>query len=251
MLRTVKDKTTKAERGIVYAFAIACIPVCAFFEWRFQEGALATAATFFLLSVALLSLLVAKHEETTLENLGVSFLAAVYPTVLLSLLVLTNHTATASGLGKIAFNSNVMILMIFVISPCADSIAYVFGRFLKKYFPKKMAPKLSPNKTVVGGIGGLVGGMLGALVLYFIYNATAGSFADMGIWLPVYLLIGLLAAAATAFGDLVESCIKRKVGLKDMGSIMPGHGGALDRIDGTLFATIVVYIVFLVVRALV
>ena len=73
----------------------------------------------------------------------------------------------------------------------------------------------------------------------------------MAIWLPVYLLIGLLAAAATAFGDLVESCIKRKVGLKDMGSIMPGHGGALDRIDGTLFATIVVYIVFLVVRALV
>lgn len=251
MLRAVKEKTTKAERGIVFAFALVCIPVCAIFEWRFKSGALATAATFFLLCVALLSLLVAKHEETTLENLGISFLSAVYPTVLLTLLVLTNHTSTAAGLEKFAFNSNVMILMIFVISPCADSIAYVFGRFLKKYFPKKMAPKLSPNKTVIGGIGGLVGGMLGAAALYFIYNATAGSFADMAIWLPVYLLIGLLTAAATAFGDLVESCIKRKVGLKDMGNIMPGHGGALDRIDGTLFATIVVYLAFLVIRALV
>ena len=62
--------------------------------------------------------------------------------------------------------------------------------------------------------------------------------------MKLFLLIGLGAAIATAFGDLVESSIKRKVGLKDMGKIMPGHGGALDRIDGTLFATLVVYIAF-------
>ena len=107
-----------------------------------------------------------------------------------------------------------------------------------------MAPKLSPNKTVIGGIGGLVGGMLGALILYFIYGATAGSYDKMSVVLPMFLLIGLGAAVATAFGDLVESSIKRKVGLKDMGKIMPGHGGALDRIDGTLFATLVVYLAF-------
>ena len=59
---------------------------------------------------------------------------------------------------------------------------------------------------------------------------------------------GLLGAAATEFGDLVESCIKRKVGIKDMGKIMPGHGGVLDRIDGTLFASMVVYLAFSVVR---
>ena len=71
----------------------------------------------------------------------------------------------------------------------------------------------------------------------------------MGLWLPVYLVIGLFSAVATAFGDLVESCIKRKVGLKDMGKIMPGHGGVLDRIDGTLFASIVVYFAFILLRA--
>ena len=114
-----------------------------------------------------------------------------------------------------------------------------------------MAPNISPNKTVIGGIGGLVGGMLGAVALYFIYNATVvGEFIDMQIWLPVYIGVGLLGAITTAFGDLVESCIKRKVDLKDMGKIMPGHGGVLDRIDGTLFATIAVYTVFTLIHTL-
>ena len=60
--------------------------------------------------------------------------------------------------------------------------------------------------------------------------------------------IGVFAALATCFGDLVESCIKRKKGLKDMGNIMPGHGGVLDRIDGTIFATVAVYLCFVVIH---
>ena len=114
-----------------------------------------------------------------------------------------------------------------------------------------MAPKLSPNKTVIGGIGGLVGGMLGAVILYFSYNAVCGSMDSMYVWLPVYVVTGLIAAAATALGDLVESSIKRKVGIKDMGKIMPGHGGVLDRIDGTIFTTLAVYLVFTIVYILV
>lgn len=107
-----------------------------------------------------------------------------------------------------------------------------------------MAPHVSPNKTVIGGIGGLVGGLTGAAILYFSYNAVAGSFDKMQLFLPVYLLIGLVTAAATEFGDLVESCVKRKAGIKDMGKLLPGHGGIMDRIDGTLFAAMTVYLVF-------
>ena len=99
----------------------------------------------------------------------------------------------------------------------------------------------------IGGIGGLVGGVLGALILYFAYNGACGSFDQMEIWLPVYLVIGLVGAVATAFGDLVESAIKRKIGIKDMGKIMPGHGGALDRIDSVLFASIIVYTAYLLI----
>jgi phosphatidate cytidylyltransferase len=68
--------------------------------------------------------------------------------------------------------------------------------------------------------------------------------------LPLYALLGAVAALATEFGDLVESAIKRKVGIKDMGKLLPGHGGILDRIDGSIYAAVVVYVVFyLMVRA--
>jgi phosphatidate cytidylyltransferase len=147
------------------------------------------------------------------------------------------------------FNSNLLILFAFLISSLSDTFAYLFGRFLKGKYPKKMAPTISPNKTVVGGIGGVIGGVVGGLVMYFVYNAIfVGSFMDIHVWLPIYLIMGFLVALATEFGDLVESCIKRQVGIKDMGKILPGHGGVLDRIDGTLFATMVVYLTFAFVR---
>ena len=247
MLRAVKDKTTAAERVIVYAFAVVVLPACALCQQFYGTGLQVVCACLFVLALALLSLLVICYEKTSLESLGLSLVSAVYPSFLLCLLVLTNHIGAPATLAELAFDSRLLILFIFVVSPCADSIAYVFGRCFKKYFPKKMAPTLSPNKTVIGGIGGLVGGMLAAAILYFAYNAAAGSFEKTYIWLPVYLGIGLFAAIATAFGDLVESCIKRKVGLKDMGKIMPGHGGVLDRIDGTLFATVAVYLAYLLI----
>lgn len=244
MLRAIKDKTTKTEQILVLVYAVVAIPACAISEYAYGNGLIVSALCLFALALALFFLLVAAHETTTLESIGLSLFAAFYPVFLLTFLVLCNHETGVGRFARYGFDSRLMILLIFIISPCADSIAYVFGICFKKYLPKKMAPKLSPNKTVIGGIGGLVGGMLGALILYFIYSATAGSYVNMGAILPIYLLIGLFASVATAFGDLVESSIKRKVGLKDMGNIMPGHGGALDRIDGTLFATLVVYAVF-------
>lgn len=248
MTRAMKDKTTKAERVIVMIFSIVCIPACAVCEYFFTYGLHVTSVCFFALSVALISLLVVSHEKTTLENIGTAFLSAVYPVLLLCLLVLINHVPELPALTKYAFDSRLLILFVFVISPFADSFAYLFGRFMRGRFPKKLAPEISPNKTVVGGIGGLVGGMLGAGILYVVYNAIVGSFDKIYIVLPIYLAIGLLSSIATEFGDLVESCIKRKVGLKDMGKIMPGHGGVLDRIDGTLFAGMVVYLCFAVIR---
>ena len=253
MLRAVQQRTTKKERTIVYIFTAICIPACALSEYFFGAGLQASCFCVLGLSVALLSLLVAEHEETSLENIGLALLAAVYPTLLLSVFVLGNHLNPPAALVKIGFDSRLFILFVFVISPCTDGIAYIFGRFLRKYFPKKLAPVLSPNKTVIGGIGGLVGGMLGALILYFVYGAAggAGAMTDMHIWLPIYLFIGLISSAVCEFGDLVESCIKRKVGLKDMGKIMPGHGGILDRIDGILFVSLITYILFLLIYIIV
>ncbi len=249
MLRALKDKTTKWERGIVYAFAVICIPVGVSMKIFLGWGITATGVCILGLSIALLSLLVFRHDETSLESIGLSFIAAVYPTIFLMMLIVANHAQALPSLP--AFDSRILILFIFVTVPCVDSCAYLFGKFLRKFFPQKIAPVLSPNKTVVGCIGGIVGGLLSATALYFIYNALVGSFDKMYIWLPVYLTIGFITAIATEFGDLVESCVKRKLHIKDMGDIMPGHGGILDRLDSTLFATVAVYSVYALIGIIV
>lgn len=261
ILRAMKDRMTEAERLIVFVFTVICIPACALSEYYFRYGLHVTSVCFVAMGTVLLSLLVLRHEETTPENLGVAFFSSLYPTLLLMVLVLVNHVSDPvailqgkypEALGNIAFNSDLLIVLVFAVSPVSDTFAFFFGRAFKKQFPDKLAPDISPNKTIIGGIGGLVGGVVTAAIIYFVYNALTGvGYVYMQIWLPVYLAIGFLAAAATEFGDLVESCIKRKLGIKDMGNIIPGHGGVLDRIDGTLFASVAVYLVFALIRLLV
>ena len=261
ILRAMKNRMTKAERIIVFAFTVICIPACALSEYYFRYGLYVTSVCFVAMGTLLLSLLVLRHEETTPENLGVAFFSSLYPTLLLMVLVLVNHVSDPvailqgkypSALDAIAFNSDLLIVFVFAVSPVCDTFAFFFGCAFKKRFPDKLAPEISPNKTIIGGIGGLVGGVVTAAAIYFIYNAITGvGYVNMHIWLPAYLAMGFLAAAATEFGDLVESCIKRKLGIKDMGNTIPGHGGVLDRIDGTLFASVTVYLVFALIRLLV
>ena len=261
MVRAMQGSLARTEKSIVFIFAVISVPACALAEYFYGYGVHVTAVCFFMLALALLSLLVFKNEETTPENIGAAFVSAVYPALLLCLLVLANHIgevpvyrdkwiSDSGDLTAMRFNSDLAIAFIFAVSPMADVMAFFTGLALKHKFPKKLAPVLSPNKTVVGFIGGLLGGGVCAVLIYFVYNAIWGSFPHMYIWLPLYILIGLLAAAANAFGDLVESAIKRKKGLKDMGDIMPGHGGVLDRIDGTLFASVVVYTAFVLIQLL-
>lgn len=240
MLRAMDTSLTKASKGIVTVFSVICIPVASVCEAFWGYGVYAIAGCFFALALALLSLLIFRNEESTVEKLGSAFACALYPTLLLCLLVLTNHLA----------ESILAMCFIFVVSPVSDVAAFFTGMSLRKKFPKKLAPTISPNKTVVGFVGGLIGGAIAGAGIYFVYNAICGSFANIYIQLPIYLLVGLLGSLASSFGDLVESAIKRQRGIKDMGNIMPGHGGVLDRIDGTMFATVVVYIAFVLIGIL-
>lgn len=255
MLRANKQNTTKPQRVIVMIFAVLAIPCNAIAESMIfserQYGLHVVSILFFMLAVALLILLVVRNDETSLQSIGTSFLSAVYPTLLLCLLVQANHVPLLDAAKEYAFNSDLLILFIFVISPAADCFAFFVGVLFGKKYPRKLAPTLSPKKTVVGAVGGLMGGLIGGGVIYLCYNAIVGSFEMMWLWLPIYFAIGFLTAAATMFGDLVESSIKRQLQIKDMGNIMPGHGGVLDRIDGTQFATLAVYLCFVVVRMLI
>jgi|SRR5579884_895223 len=109
-----------------------------------------------------------------------------------------------------------------------DTSAYLIGRGLGQH---KLAPALSPNKTVEGALGGLLGGI-----------AVGVAFAA---WLHLALVdglvLGLIAGVAGQIGDLFESALKREAGIKDFGRIMPGHGGVLDRFDSLLFVVPLAY----------
>lgn len=158
---------------------------------------------------------------------------------------LANTSVTVLGLawvGMLAFAiligdgphpvSHIVFFVLVLVSN--DIGAYFTGRGLGRH---KLAPVISPHKTVEGFVGGLVlSGVVAAVLAVF----------------PPWEPIGIARALATAgligilapLGDLAESAVKRALGVKDMGSVLPGHGGMLDRIDGFLFAVPAVYILF-------
>lgn len=116
----------------------------------------------------------------------------------------------------------------------ADSGAYVVGRFVagKVFFGRHtLSPRLSPNKTVEGFLGGVVLGTL--------FSVLIGSWLDIA-FLPA-LLLGLLVSTIGTVGDLGISLLKREAGVKDSGTLFPGHGGALDRIDSLMWTVAIAY----------
>jgi phosphatidate cytidylyltransferase len=125
-------------------------------------------------------------------------------------------------------NGPVATIALLVMVWAADSFAYFSG---KTFGRTKLAPNISPNKTVEGVFGGLTGTIL-----------VAGSFGIFALGLSsntiwIWIAAGLGAALFSVVGDLYESRLKRLAGVKDSGSLLPGHGGVLDRIDGLIAAT--------------
>jgi phosphatidate cytidylyltransferase len=115
---------------------------------------------------------------------------------------------------------------------CADSAAYFAGQAWGRH---KMAPSLSPGKTWEGYLAGVVGGGLAPTVLVLLWPGREIADTVHG------LILGLLIAIFAPLGDLAVSMIKRQVGAKDSGRIIPGHGGALDRLDSLLWAVVIGY----------
>lgn len=112
----------------------------------------------------------------------------------------------------------------------SDTGAYVFGKAFGKH---KLAPRISPGKTIQGYFGGIIGGVLVSQVIRLILWPESSIMA--------VILIGLAVTTIAPLGDLTESLIKRGVGKKDSSQLIPGHGGILDRLDALLFAGPIVY----------
>jgi phosphatidate cytidylyltransferase len=137
--------------------------------------------------------------------------------------------AHAVLLRELPSHGGALLIDVLVATFVADTSAYAVGRMIGRH---KLAPGLSPNKTVEGMIGGFIGGTMG---FWF-----AGLYQD---WLPGLdaLLMGMVIAILAPMGDLFESMIKRDLGVKDSGHVFGPHGGLLDRLDAVLFTIVAGY----------
>lgn len=130
------------------------------------------------------------------------------------------------------------ILLILCFAWGGDTCAYFAGRAFGKH---KLCPVVSPKKTVEGAIGGVLGTMVFGVLVTVIYSIAADrmeEFTRSNIGVSMYVIIALLACVAAVlgiYGDLFASVIKRQCGIKDYGTIFPGHGGILDRFDSVMF----------------
>ena len=128
------------------------------------------------------------------------------------------------------------VLFAFFCAWWTDGFALFAGKALGKH---KLAPSISPNKTVEGAIGGVIGNMLMCALLWYVFKAKFNLSANINI---VWVLASALALSVISmFGDLAASTIKRHSGIKDFGSLLPGHGGVMDRFDSSVFVFAALY----------
>lgn len=235
VVRAMDVKMLFIEKIIALIFPIIVFPIATFCGATY---AFVVIAIYDMLTVALS---VFAFKDATLESVGLTMLSVFYPTGLILPLVAVN---------LMSFEA---LLLVFAVSPLCDTMAYFVGSALRG---KKLCPDISPNKTISGAIGGIAGGAIGGVAVYFFSNwlysagVLAGTAFTVGaLWADVIIFIvaGALFAALTELGDLAESVIKRKLGIKDMGKLFPGHGGMMDRIDGLSFVSPVAALIFCVI----
>ena len=129
-----------------------------------------------------------------------------------------------------------LLTMVFAIAVGGDTFALFAGTWIGG---KKLCPRISPHKTVAGAVGGLIGSILMAFLVGYIFALVLPTQAFPPMW--ANLVVGFVGGVAAQMGDLFASMVKRHCGIKDFGSLFPGHGGMLDRMDSILFAAIIVY----------
>lgn len=220
MLKTIKNKGIVTIDIPVYIFAAALMPALKI--WSLEAVLLLYLAT--IMAVFIIGICFKRYN---FESIVHTLFTVLYPQTLMIMLYATIMVEPAAA-------SRWMLILAILAASGSDVFAYFVGSFMGK---RKLCPDISPNKTVEGAIGGLVGGVACTLLAVLIVKQNYASVFAM-------CLAALVYAAISQFGDLAASITKRYYGVKDFGSVFPGHGGVMDRVCSVLFVVPVVWIFF-------
>ena len=202
-------------RLVVYSMVMAfLVSVWCYYGQSYVWGLLGVL----LFCVALFSEMMLSHVKLRFEKIALCFVAGLLLPFLFTSLV---RIHAVEGTGRY------FVLIPVIIAFISDSFAYFTGIFLGHH---KLAPVISPNKTVEGALGGIVGA-IGGMLLYSLVLDLAFGFEVNYLYACIY---GLAGSLGDMFGDLCFSIIKRQTGIKDYGTLIPGHGGVLDRFDSMM-----------------
>ena len=188
-------------------------------QWETPEYLPLLTVSVVLTTVAL-TLIFPLGENLRIRGLGITLGAVVYPGALLAHAPLLR--GTDQGLEWVVF--------LLAVTFSTDTAAYLVGKAIGKH---PLAPTISPNKTWEGAIAGLVGAMVAAVVAAWALDLDASQ--------PLIVTLGALMGVAGQAGDLFESKLKRLAEVRESGSLLPGHGGVLDRLDSIVFNLALVY----------
>ncbi len=231
LTHTVLGARFRARFGIYAGLAAAAIPLGTAFGYEMVTLRCASYCLFFVLFLELMISVQRGGEKIPFTDVAVGLFGGVILSLMLSALVRLGFHAP-----KAAF-----ILITFVVVWLCDSGAFFVGRAMGRH---KLAPALSPKKTVEGAVGGLIAAVV-ALMLFGLVLKLTGCWVNFG-YLAIY---GLVGGVVGQLGDLAFSAIKREYGVKDYSNLLPGHGGMLDRFDSTIFTAPVLELLILAIPA--
>lgn len=214
-----KSKYQPNKIGLVFGAAIYASLILPF---EYLQAILVTVVLLLFSIIALLELF--RNKKNPFQNIALTILGIVYVILPFSLLY-------EIGFHKIGHERMYLwqwVLSVFVLVWCNDTFAYLFGRALGK---NKLFERISPKKTWEGFIGGILMAILAAFLMAYFFELDTTELIVYG------LIVGVIGTG----GDLVQSMLKRSLGVKDSGNILPGHGGILDRFDGVIFVIPIIF----------
>jgi phosphatidate cytidylyltransferase len=231
----IEDKGAHPIHGFGLA-AGAALPVVAYLGNEYHATMLLTAT----LLVVMLAQLGRRQISEALANISGTFFGVFYVGWLLShavvlrqfyeQVVIREGTIRATTLGFVPESGVFLLIFALAVVVLCDAGAYFAGR---AYGVRKLAPRVSPTKTVEGTVGGVLAGTCGGLLTKGIFDLLWPDLSQ-GLGWPAAAVFGIAVSGLAVVGDLVESLLKRDAQVKDAGSVLPGMGGVLDRVDSPL-----------------